>query len=295
VERYQHPYIRRLFRTGSSVRHLARARAGVPLTIVTGEPGSGKSTLLANLQASNPECLAVLRHDRDASSRLTELVHSAHHAFLEVASPAELPRAAGYAYMPGFRPCGVVFVMSAPSLLAMRADVLPQRLAEASVIIINKADMLTGIELQRAAGWLSRNIAPMPVLWAHHGRVATPLFLGVDRPGRDDNVPLVVAPWSRTLELDGKARRKRTADVASAERCRAWSLQAAIPVEPTEFRTWVERLPHTVIRGHGNVTLEIERPIQHRFELFGAHWGLERIGQLDGALAQSRIFLVGVA
>lgn len=295
MERYQHPYIRRLLRTAPNARHLARARAGIPLTIVTGEPGAGKSTILEKLEASKGGSVAVLRHDRDTSSRLAELGPDVHHAFLEVASPSELPRTFGYAYMPGFRPCGVIIVMSATSILAMRADVLPQRLHDSSVIIINKADLLTGFELQRAAGWLSRNIAPMPVLFARQGCVATPLFLGVDQRGGDGDLPLVVAPWSHTFELSDKSRRTRRADVASADSCRAWSLHATVPLDPIGFRSWVERLPRTVIRGHGTVTFEIEQPIQHRFELFGAHWGLERIGQLDRSIVQSKVFLVGVA
>ena len=296
MERYQHPYIRRLLRSPASVRHLARARAGVPLTVVTGEPGAGKSTLLGKLtESAPPGRVAILQHDRETSSRLSELVHTAHHAFLEVASPADLPRASGYAYMPGYRPCGTVIVMSAPSVLSMRADVLPQRIHEASVVIVNKADQLTGMEVQRAASWLRRNIAPMPVLFAHHAKIATPLLLGVDQRGLDGGIPLVVAPWSHTLEISERSRKQRAAAPASAESCRAWSLHGTIPLDPTAFRGWVERLPRTVIRGHGTVTLEIEQPIQHRFELFGAHWGLERIGQLDRGLTQSKVWLVGVS
>ena len=295
MERNQHPYIRRLLRNSANTRHLARARAGVPLTIVTGEQGAGKSTLLEKLRASRPGRVAVLQHDHETSSRMVELALTTSHAFLEVTTPSDLPRAIGYAYMPGFRPCGVVIVMSATSVLAMRADVLPQRIHDASVIIINKAEMLKTFELQRTAGWLSRNIAPMPVLFARNGNVATPLFLGVDQRGSNGDVPLVVAPWSHTFELGDKSRRTRRTDVASAESCRAWNLHATVPLDPTAFRAWVERLPRTVIRGHGSVTFEIERPIQHRFELFGAHWGLERIGQLDRGILQSNVCLVGVA
>jgi G3E family GTPase len=295
MERYQHPYIRRLLRSPASVRHLARARAGVPLTVVTGEPGAGKTTLLRKLmESSTPGSVAVLRHDSETSSRLSELVHTANHAFLEVASPADLPRASGFAYMPGYRPCGTIVLMSGPSVLSMRADVLPQRIHEASVIIINKADLLAGTDVQRAAAWLRRNVAPMPVLFSQHARIAAPLFLGVDQRAMDGNIPLVVAPWSHTFEISERSRRQRAAAPASAEACRAWSLHGSIPLDPTAFRGWVERLPRTVIRGHGTVTFEIEQPIQHRFELFGAHWGLERIGQLDRGLTQSRVWLVGV-
>lgn len=295
MERYQHPYIRRLLRSPPSARHLARARAGVPLTVITGQPGAGKTTLLEKLMASTaPGSVAVLRHDSETSSRLSELVHTAHHAFLEVASPADLPRASGFAYMPGYRPCGTIFLMSAPSLLSMRDDVLPQRIHEASVVIVNKADLLTFTELQRAAAWLRRNMAPMPVLFSHHAKIATPLFVGVDQRGIAGGIPLVVAPWSHTFEIGERSRRQRAAAPASAETCRAWSLHGSTPLDPTAFRAWVERLPRTVIRGHGTVTFEIEQPIQHRFELFGAHWGLERMGQLDRDVTQSKVWLVGV-
>lgn len=296
MERYQHPYIRRLLRTPASVRHLARARAGVPLTVVSGERGAGKSTVLEKLmESAKPGSVAVLQHDRETTSRLSELVHSVRHAFLEVASPADLPRASGFAYMPGYRPCGTIMVMSGPSLLAMTPDALPDRLGEASVIVVNKADLLTGTERQRAAGWLNRNITPVPVVFSHHARIATPLVLGVDQRAIDGDIPLVVVPWSHTLDITDKSHRQRAAAAASAESCRAWSLHASLPLDPTAFRAWVERLPHTVMRGHGTVTFEIEQPIQHRFELFGAHWGLERIGQLDRGLTQSKVWLVGVS
>ena len=296
MERNQHPYIRRLLRTPASTRHLARARAGVPLTFVAGEPGAGKSTLLAKL-ASLPRkrSIAVLGHDGETSSRLTELVQTVDHAFLEVGSTSELRRANGYAYLPGFRPCGLVIVLSAPSVLAMRPDTLPERIQDASVVVINKADLLSGFELQRAAGWLSRAIAPLPLVYSRNGDVAAQLFLGVDQTTSGDDVPMVVAPWTHAFEVSATARGTRNIRALSAEKCRAWSLHANAPVDPLAFRSWVERLPRSVIRGHGSVTFQMEPPIQHRFELFGAHWGLERHGQVDRTTTQSRVFLVGLA
>lgn len=296
MERNQHPYIRRLLRTPANTRHLARARAGVPLTFVAGEPGAGKTTLLAKL-GSIPQRrnVAVLRHDDgDTSSRLAELVQTVDHAFLEVASTTELRRANGYAYLPGFRPCGLVIVLSGPSVLAMRPDTLPERIQDASVVVMNKVDLLSGVELQRATGWLSRAIAPLPLLYCRNGSVAAQLFLGVDQHTNGDDVPMVVAPWTHVFEVSAKSRGARPIGALSADKCRAWSLHANAPVDPLAFRSWVERLPRTVIRGHGSVTFQMEPPIQYRFELFGAHWGLERHGQVDRAVTQSKVFLVGL-
>jgi G3E family GTPase len=295
MERNQHPYIRRLLRTPSSTRHLARARAGVPLTFVAGEPGAGKSTLLARL-ASLPQKrnIAVMTHDHDTSSRLAELGQTVDHAFLEVGSTSDLRRANGYAYLPGFRPCGLVIVLSAPSVLAMRPDTLPERIQDASVVVINKADLLSGFELQRATGWLSRAIAPLPLVYSRNGDVAAQLFLGVDQTTSGDDMPMVVAPWTHAFEVSG-TRGARNVRALCADKCRAWSLHANAPVDPIAFRSWVERLPRTVIRGHGSVTFQMEPPVQHRFELFGAHWGLERHGQVDRTVTQSKVFLVGLA
>ena len=204
------------------------ASRGIPLTIVAGEPAAGKSTLLAHLMSASPaprvaavmnaasvralEPLAPTRIDgdsvrlpggavcyglagdfADSLARLAETENGDRpdHVFIEISTIAELRRARGYAYMPGYRPCGIVMVVGAETVAHTRFEDLPEKLDDASVVVMNKLDTIPEDAAVRAEAWLRRHTGP-PVLCSRNGDIAPPLLVGFD----EAHTP-PIRPWSR--------------------------------------------------------------------------------------------------
>jgi G3E family GTPase len=307
------------------------ASRGIPLTIVAGEPAAGKSTLLAHLMAASPsprvaavmnaasvralEPLAPTRIDgdsvrlpggalccglagdfADSLARLNESPDRPGHVFIEISTIAELRRARGYAYMPGYRPCGIVMVVGAETVSHSRIEDLPEKLDDASVVIMNKLDTIPEDTAVRAEAWLRRHTGP-PILCSQNGDIAPPLLVGFDQAHTTTEASVVSAQWSPELSIaaddPGPPRRRRPV-VKLSDCCRVWSLEWSEPVDTLAFRRWIERLPPSVLRGSGVLVTRTEPHVRYRFDLMGAHWGLERDGHWRDEPRVSRIVLVGL-
>jgi G3E family GTPase len=320
-----------MLRATQSAAGVLSASGGIPLTIVAGESGAGKSTLLARLMSapSTPrvaalmsaasvralEPLSPIRVDGDtvrlrggalccglegdfvhSLSRLNEGPERPDHVFMEVATIAELRRARGYFYMPGYRPCGIVMVVGANSVARGIRDDLPDRLDDASLIVMNKVDTIDEDVAAKAEVWLRRSLARMPILCVRNGDVAPQLLLGFDRATPGSEISVAAARWSPDLEIrveDLDRRRRPTMRLGDC--CRAWSLDTSDLVDQITFRRWVDRLPTTVVRGHGVVMTRSEPHIRYRFELLGAHSSLQRDGLWRDEEPRTQITLVGLA
>ena len=246
----------------------------IPLTVIGGEPDSGKTTVLLNLlaQATHRRVAAVISDpnrrvlerfgatwlsgesaelpggslccgfDGDFASALTRIASlqlPATQVLLEAPTTSELRRAAGYAYVPGFRPDGIVLVVNAESVLHAAANEGegPSSLHEANVVVMNKCDLVSETGAVRGRRWLSRNAASARVVVTRKGQIAAPLVLGLDPGDAPDDVPIMYADWTPTLDLSTPVSRSRTlaADLQFGERCRAWRVHAAEPVDPFVF------------------------------------------------------------
>jgi len=306
--------------------------APIPLTVIGGEPDSGKTTVLLNLlaQATRRRVAAVIADpnrrvlerfgarwisgdsaelpggslccgfDGDFASALARIMSMqlpATQVLLEAPTTSELRRSAGYGYVPGFRPDGIVLVAKADRVLQAATEEAegPSSLHEANVVVMNKADLISDSGAMRARRWLSRNAASARVVVTRNGQIAAPLVLGLDPNDEPDDVPVMYADWTPTLDLSTPASRSRMhpVDLQLGERCRAWNVHTAEPVDAFDFKTWANHLPRTIIRGRGMVWLHHERHVPYSFDLIGGKWSLTRAGMWRTPPA-TQVMLVGL-
>jgi G3E family GTPase len=217
------------------------------------------------------------------------------HVVVEADGATNPRRLGGYAYMPGYRPDGTVTVIDA----ATARDGLPDemfdesRLAQlrtADVVVLNKIDV-AGTDAAASAQRSLALLAPSArFLWSRRGRVAPPLLLG-PTPVQSADDPTVVAQW-RSDYLPIRPNERKT---FAGEHSQSWCLLAEDGVESRQFRTWVGRLPTSILRGAGTVFLTEEPQHRHEFSLIGARWQLQRGAPWGGELPATRVMLVGVA
>ncbi len=289
----------------------ADPRAAIPLTLIGGPAGAGKSAVIQHvLHAQDARrLLAVVRHvvddtdddgrhthsddsrlewtdgavsfeshdPTDALMRLARLDRRPDHVIVEADSSESPQRLGGFAYMPGFRPDGVVTVMDASfardatlgqSLSLAALD----QLRRADLVVLNKVD-LAGQRLATASQHALARLAPSArFLWSENGRIAAPLLLGSAGDQVSANETRVTAEWR--ADYLPVATRAGTSRIG--EYCRTWCLVSEQGVDSREFRSWVARLPEIVVRGSGVVCLREEPQHRHEFSLIGGRWVLAR-------------------
>lgn len=301
----------------------------IPLTVVGGPSGAGKSAVIRHLMEAQAgrRVVAIARPhassasidndavaasdaprqwiggcmwlpSRDPVDDLIQLVRMEQrpdHVIVEAHGDESPARIAGYAYMPGFRPNGVVIVVDAATGAQMEAGVslgtaTEAQLRRADLVVLNKVD-LAG---PRAAAATQRTLARLApsarFLWSQQGQIASSLLLGPTTGQVAPNETAVVAEWRADYEpiaaRDGKSR--------LGERCRSWCLITERPLEARAFREWVARLPGTVIRGEGVVHVREEPQHRQDFALIGSRWRLTRGAPWGMAAPVTRITLVSL-
>jgi G3E family GTPase len=304
----------------------------VPLTVIGGEPDSGKTTVLMNVLTQSPQrrvaaviadpnrrvlerfgarwlsgdaaelpggtlCCGFDGDFASALARISAMQLPATRVLLEAPTTSELRRALGYAYVPGFRPDGTIIVVNSEAVLQAANDEAdgPPNLHEANVIVMNKADLISEAGAIRARRWLSRSAASARVVVTRKAQLAPPLVLGLDPSDEPDDVPVMYADWSPTLDLSTPVSRSRTqpVDLQFGERCRAWNVHCTEPVDAFDFKTWANHMPRTIIRGRGTVWLHSERHVPYSFDLIGGKWSLTRAGMWRTP-PTTRLVLVGL-
>ena len=209
-------------------------RASTPLTVMTGFPGAGKTTVIRHFLENSSQCriLAVVRdvepllagstapvrrtgamvewengckaiESDDATATLATLRRDGwkvDHVIVETNGSRNPKRAGGYAYMPGYRPNGMITIVDASTASSFETQdtftTTIQPLLQASdLVVLNKLDLAgqeTTAQVQRSiSSW-----APSTrFLWCRSGRLAPSLVVGIasDEVTADD--PRVVAEW----------------------------------------------------------------------------------------------------
>ena len=312
-------------------------RQRVPVTIVGGPRGAGKSTLLRHLLTCNDgrriavaldhgivpplnaalgtsasrntldlqngsSCLAL---DGDIGTALSTL-HSTRdralpdHVVVEASASADPLRMAGYTFLPGFRPGGMIVVVSGPDIEEMNDEgrepdtSFDAQLRHAELLILNHMDQLRVAKSPAVRRWLQDRAPRARLIESRHCCVPTVMLLGADR----DHLPAnaIHAEWSPSLSVSAESRKQRVLQPRHSDDYRSWLLRANEPIDQRGFRSWVRTLPDSIVRGDGVLRVLGEPSHQFRFECCGRRWSLSRDEPWhSNATPASWISLVGFA
>jgi len=308
--------------------HTIDTASPIPLTVVGGPTGAGKSAVIRHLmeeqvgrrvvvivpqlagsaaaerapQADDPRCewiggcmMLPSRDPVDDLLQLARMERRPDHVIVEAKGDESPARLVGYAYMPGYRPDGVVIVIDAAAGARIEAgetlSVATQaQLRRADIVVLNKVD-LAGARLATATQRTLAKLAPSArFLWSHGGQVASSVLIGPATGHAAANETSVVAEWRADYEpvsaRDGRSR--------LGERCRTWCLVSERPLDARAFRAWVARLPGTVMRGTGVVHLREEPQHRQEFALIGSRWRLTRGAPWGATAPTTRVTLVSL-
>jgi|1185.fasta_scaffold25025_2 G3E family GTPase len=292
-------------------------RQQIPITIVGGPKGAGKTTLLRQLVTSNDGRRIAVAFDQgivpslsaslvaNASSNALELSNGSSclaldgdvgtalstlrstrdralpdHVVVEASASAGPLRMAGYTFLPGFRPGGMIVVVSAPEIEAMHDeglepdDVFDAQLRHAELLLVNQMDQLKVPNRAAVRRWLQQRTGRARLIESQHCCVPTAMILGADR----DHVPAdaIHAEWSPFFSVSTEARKQRILQPRTHDDYRAWLLSTENPIEARAFRNWARTLPESVVRGDGVLRILGEPSHQFRFECCGRRWSLSR-------------------
>jgi G3E family GTPase len=304
------------------------SRASTPLTVMNGFPGAGKTTIIRHLLENSAQCriVAIVRdvepllaagptsaHRRgsgvewengcraiesdDATATLATLSREAtkpDHVIVETSGSRNPRRAGGYAYMPGYRPSGMLTVVDATTAATLESEesfttTIQPLVQSADLVVLTKLDVAG----QEATALAQRSISSWTpstrFIWCRSGRIAPPLLVGISSNEVLPDDPRVVAEW-RADYIPVKSERK----TMMGERCRSWCLVSTDRADARQFRGWVGRLPTSIMRGDGVVFLREEPQHRHEFRLLGSRWTLERGAPWGNETPATRITLVGV-
>jgi len=302
-------------------------RASTPLTVMNGFPGARKTTIIRHLLEHSAQCriVAIVRdlepllaagtsvrrrgsviewengcraiESDDATATLAMLSREGtkpDHVIIETNGTRNPRRAGGYAYMPGYRPNGMLTVVDASTASTLESDAsftttIQPLLQSADLVVLTKLDVAG----QEATALAQRSISSWTpsarFIWCRSGRIAPPLLVGVSSDEVLPDDPRVVAEW-RPDYIPVKSERR----TMMAERCRSWCLVSKERADAREFRGWVGRLPTSIMRGDGVVFLREEPQHRYEFRLLGSRWTLERGAPWGNDAPATRIALVGV-
>lgn len=303
-------------------------RASTPLTVMTGFPGAGKTTVIRHFLENSSQCriLAVVRdvepllagttapirragamiewengckaiESDDATATLATLRRDGckvDHVIVEADGSRNPKRAGGYAYMPGYRPNGMITIVDASTASSFETQdtftTIIQPLLQASdLVVLNKLD-IAGQEMTAQVQRSISSWAPSTrFLWCRSGRLAPPLVVGMASEEVTADDPRVVAEW-RPDYIPVRSERK----TMMGEQCRSWCLVSSDRADARQFRGWVTRLPTSIMRGDGVVFLREEPQHRHEFRLLGSRWTLERGAPWGNEVPVTRVTLVGV-
>lgn len=317
------------------------ARGGqqrIPLTIVGGPEGVGKTTLLRQLLAcsdgrrigivlDHPSSLGLtsamisktlsnsielhngsvcLALDGDVGTALLTLHETHHdalpeHVVVEASSSATLLRMSGYSFLPGFRPGGLITVLSAPEIAQLREEGaepdsgLEAQLQQAELLVLNKVDLLKPALRPVVRRWILQRSARARLIETEHCLLPTAMILGASI----DHAPVhaIHGEWSPGFSIESEARHNRIVQPRHTDDYRAWLLTTRSSVDARSFRAWVDGLPDSILRGDGVLRLTGERSHRFQFHRCGLRWSLSRDepwGETDGD-PLSWVALVGLA
>jgi G3E family GTPase len=238
----------------------------------------------------------------DLSAELAELrlrLGERAHVLIEAQGDASLRRVAGYGYMPGYRPDGIVMVMSARAIHDRVAHPTQRRrmtteLQAADLLVVNKADEAEHGHRTTTQAWLDEELPRLRVIETCQGRVADSLLLGVSSDVARRDARAVPGNWETTTYRTAGRKRQRRASPAAEPECRLWRIETSQPISARRFRSWIALLPRTVVRGTGDVLIEEDPGLRYQWHMIGHRWELEREQPWGQSAPETQLTLVGM-
>jgi G3E family GTPase len=307
-------------------------RARIPITVVGGPVGAGKTTLLRHLLEHNdkrhiavvldhPSALALDRSTISASTADAIHLHNGsvcvgldgdietallqlqtrsvapEHVLIEARAATDPARMSGYAYMPGFKPGGLVIVLRMPDVrtlndLSLQGTPLQSQLAHAELLILNDAEAVRTSARPAVRQWLRARAERCRIVESDYGRVPPAFIVG---PGGRLPPHVVLGAWTPAYAVAKQPKRHTQHQPRHDEDYRAWMLTSREPVEEYAFRRWVNALPNSILRGEGLLRLRAEPRQQFAFHLCGARWSLSRSETPFSGPLPSWISLIGLS
>ena len=254
-------------------------------TVIGGYLGAGKTTLLNNLLAADHRIrigllvndfgeinidAGLIESETDSQINLTngciccsltdgfvEAIDTLlakrprpEHIIVEASGVADVANLAQYGYSPELQLDGVLVLADAESVVKKADDkyvasTVRRQLQAADIIILNKTDLLTDVQLQDRRDWLARTFPDPTIIETTYG-----------------NVPL-----SLLMDVHG-GNKLPTSEHTDHEHYSSWSFQSEAAVTAEGLRKFADALPAVVIRAKGIARLTD-----------GSHQVLQVVGQ----------------
>jgi G3E family GTPase len=202
------------------------------------------------------------------------------HVVVEAGSSASLVRMSGYSFLPGLRPGGMISVVSAPEVAKLREDnaepdsALEAQLQQAELVILNQMDGVKPVLRPVVRRWLQQRTARARVIESERCCIPAAMILGASIEKAP--VHAIHGEWSPGFSIETEARKNRILQPRHPEDYRAWLLTTHASVDASSFRSWVNSLPDSIVRGDGVLRLTGERSHRFQFHHCGLRWSLSR-------------------
>ena len=293
----------------------------LPFTVIGGYLGAGKTTLLnAMLSQAAGLKIAVLVNDFGEVNIDAELIAShdggtisltngcvccdlsngfaaaingvlkradaLDHIVVEASGVGEPGKIAQYGQMYELPLDGVLVVVDAEQIRDQAAhkyvgDTVQRQLAQADLIVLNKADLASTAALKELRLWLAQH-ASAPVYETSYGEVPLEILFG--RSG-----PLA----------SGKGRPRGSSSLTRghvhdhALRYRTWTLERNRPVRREALERLAARLGKEIFRAKGFVTFTDAPERRCLYQQVGGRWTLEDLGPDSGFDRRTRLVFIG--
>jgi G3E family GTPase len=200
--------------------------------------------------------------------------------------------------MPGYRPDGIIMVMSARAIHDRVAHATLRRrmtteLQAADLLVVNKTDEAEHGNRTVTQAWLDEELPRLRVIETCQGRVSDSLLLGVSPDVARRDARAVPGNWETTTYRTAARKRQRRGSPATEPQCRVWSIETSQPISARRFRSWIALLPRTVVRGTGDVLIEEDPGLRYQWHMMGHRWELEREQPWGQSAPETQLTLVG--
>jgi G3E family GTPase len=270
----------------------------IPFTVVGGYLGAGKTTLLNHLLTSarglrvallvndfgsmNIDVDLIRSHEGDtinlangcmcctlvngfasAIGRIRERAGDFDHIVIEASGVADPGKIAQYGQMYEFPLDGIIVVADAEQARTQAVnkyvgDTVLRQFTQADLILLNKTDLVSKVEIASLRGWLAELAPGTPVIETVHSEIPLAVLVG--------------AHDSRTPARAGSQTSSPADHTGTYE---TWTLERAFPLSRRTVERFAAGLWQGIYRAKGFVSLQEDPDHRCVYQQVGSRWSLE--------------------